>query len=314
MFTPPRHRRATAAPAIAAVTLLAFPAHAPADADSGGWRETRTLQAVVRDFRPFSEVGGHEDFQRFYSGYPRMGLVAEQLGADGRPVLASRFGDWRVAQYADLDGRPVRPQLVIDGIVPGTEGQLVAADSASIWSDASFETWFRDVPGVNLSTTVPLVLVETAAGSGEYVFDAAAADPDYNPRFADLPIPGFFPINDRLFGNFAGFDGGSTNFHFTTEIAASFVHEAGTGRSLTFRGDDDVWVYINGRLVIELGGIHGADEQTIDLDDLDWLLDGESCSLHLFHAQRRTAQSNFRIHTTIPLRSFASVMVADAFD
>jgi fibro-slime domain-containing protein len=312
MFTRPRFRRACAAPAFAAAALIA--PGSDADPAPGGWRDIITLNAVVRDFRPFIENGGHEDFQRFYSGYPRMGLVTEHLGTDGRPQLASRFGDWRVAQYADLEGRPVRPQLVIDGVVPGTEGQLVPADAASIWSAASFEGWFRDVPGVNLSTIVPLALVETSPGSGDYVFDAATPDADYNPLFVDLPIPGFFPINDRLYGNFAGFDGGSTNFHFTTEIAASFVHAAGTDRSFTFRGDDDVWVFINGRLVIELGGIHGADEQTIDLDELDWLTDGQRCSLHLFHAQRRTAQSNFRIQTTVPLRSFSSVMVADAFD
>lgn len=310
MFTRPRSRCASSALALLAAATVT----SDAGADADGWRRTITINAVVRDFRPFTESGGHEDFQRFYSGYPRMGLVTETLGSDGRPELASRFGDWRVSNYADLEGRAVRPQLVIDGIVPGIEGHLLPATSASIWSSASFDTWFRDVPGVNLSTMVPLVLVETTPGSGEYVFDAAAADPYYNPLFADLPIPGFFPINDRLFGNFAGFDGGSTNYHFTTEFAATFVHQAGTDRTFQFRGDDDVWVYINGRLVIELGGIHGADVQTIAVDELDWIEDGQTCTLHLFHAQRRTAQSNFRIHTTIPLRSFASVMVADAFD
>jgi fibro-slime domain-containing protein len=152
-------------------------------------------------------------------------------------------------------------------------------------SESDFNQWYRDVEGVNQRFEIDLPLVETPPGSGTFTYDSNR----------------FFPIDGMGFGNSGeDEDGVSRNFHFTTEIHTSFVYRG--GETFYFRGDDDLWVFVNGKMALDLGGLHPPREGTIDFDaaaeDLG-LEVGETYSMDVFHAERHTDASNFRIVTTI---------------
>jgi len=63
----------------------------------------------------------------------------------------------------------------------------------------------------------------------------------------------------------APFPTATHNFHFTTEVKYWFKYEAGTMATLDFTGDDDVWVFLNGHLAIDLGAWHVPLDGTLDI-------------------------------------------------
>ncbi len=290
---------------------------APAKANSSDpysyLASTVTIQTVVRDFKGFDERpksggtetlgtgGGHEDFEHFNQGH-RMGLIADQLDVDGKPVFADAAGLVVDSPTKDAAGNIISP-VAASTSLGDTMGVYTPATDQSLTTAENYAQWYRDVPGVNLSKVVPMVL-ERVPGTNRYVFDS-----DQHAYYQS--IGGYFPIDGDLLGNYMDWE---HNFHFTTEVDAEFLLDKDQENIFTFTGDDDVWVFIDGRLVLDIGGIHGREEMKIDVNRLDWLVDGQKYKLKIFHAERHVTQSNFRLETTLKLRSVAPPATAGLAD
>jgi fibro-slime domain-containing protein len=93
--------------------------------------------------------------------------------------------------------------------------------------------------------------------------------------------------------------GNRRNYSFCTELHTTFIHQSGL--KFEFTGDDDVWVFINDSLVIDLGGLHPATNSIIQLDDLRSLRYGEVYNFDFFQCERHEDRSSSRIVTNIKM-------------
>ncbi|HUI91989.1 MAG TPA: fibro-slime domain-containing protein [Chitinivibrionales bacterium] len=243
-----------------------------------------TFQAQPQDYPPtitipvtfydFHGDGSNPDFEPgLKSGYGinavGTGVVPNEvqntLDASGKPVAGSAcYFSYYVAKWF----RPWQPG---DFTIPtyAQDGSLTGVNTVA------YDTAYKNI-------VFPESLTFTHQQNGIYQYSNQS----------------FFVLDGQGFG--ADDPGGQNpphNFSFTMELHWTFTYQPGL--VFQFEGDDDVWVFINGQKVIDLGGIHSASAASVNLDNLTGMQVGKKYSFDLYYAERHVVASDIKITTNL---------------
>jgi fibro-slime domain-containing protein len=230
---------------------------------------------------PMFGTGTNEDFgQGGCEGAPMTGMVEKQLGINGVPVMATNF-------------------------------------PSKCKNSSHINKWFlpeviAEKNGVSYTNVTCRELELTLTNDGYWLGQKDDESPEHGFFFLD----DFRWLDDaQTIENpyYDSLNGGNTipgyhNYGFTMKVQAEFVYVK--GQYFEFNGDDDVWVFINNKLAVDIGGQHKKVKRSVNLDDLG-LTPGKTYPFHIFYAERKRMQSNFMMRTSIDLNIPSNITVKD---
>lgn len=184
--------------------------------------------------------------------------------------------------------------------------------------------------GMKVDAYDRLILTEN---NGVYSFDAANKKSNYDTESRSIYEDDtasslqFYPIDglgyDAILGDTTdkintsgnGVRPEHPNGSYTLRGEAQFVYQEDL--YFEFSGDDDVYMYINGVLALDLGGAHGICTKRVNLKDVATkchLTPGEVATSTFFYMERNSDASNFKIETNMELVQRAINVEKKAYD
>lgn len=187
--------------------------------------------------------------------------------------------------------------------------------------------------GMGVGTYRSIVLTDN--GNGKYSFNAGYSgnvkkvlydrtNGTISESSSGQDTTGFYPIDGLgyeqpgLLSKTSAINGGNNNGSFTLRGESQFVYEHDKELYFTFTGDDDVYMYINGKLALDLGGAHGRNTKTVKLNDLNakeyGLEEGQIATFTFFYMERCSDASTFGIETNMELVKRGISVQKNAYD
>ena len=239
----------------------------------------------------------------------------QQLDAAAVPAVAEAIGgvNYLVSpdfEFADARLNPTTATGKMFGPDAGLVAATLGADQTPVYAGpaagtvtttgaANFATWFHDTPNVNMGQNLTLQFERDPQKPNDpnaYYYDSSMMG------CGSTRCPGFFPIDGQLLMN----EGNPHNYHMTFELNLQFKYHA--GEVFTFIGDDDIFVFIDNKLALDLGGTHNEVRGQIMLDTLG-LTEGQTYPLNFFWCERHVTGSNLRIETSLEVTGCGNPVV-----
>ena len=191
-------------------------------------------------------------------------------------------------------------------------------------TDKNDTTKSYDVPIYGMAVNAYDKIILTKNSDGDYYMSAYQGDVEYDRTNRSIYNGNgtatkefFYPINglgyDSLFGdttdktstNGSAYYGATApNGNYTLRGEAQFIYNEAENLFFDFTGDDDVYLFINGQLVLDLGGAHWSVEKRVNINDVAkeiGLENGQVATFTFFYMERNSDCSNFTIKTNIEL-------------